>query len=481
MSGEPEVIGLVGLGVMGRSLALNLADHGCGVVVHNRTPERTREFLDGPARGTGIRGAAGLGELVALLPRPRRVVMMVQAGPAVDDLAAGLSPLLEDGDILVDGGNSHHLDTARRVAAAEARGLLYVGLGVSGGEEGARHGPSLMPGGSAAAWPHLRALLRTIAARAPDGEPCCEWIGPGGAGHFVKMVHNGIEYGDMQLIAEAYDLMRSLPGMPPDAIAGVFAGWNRGRLQSYLVEITATVLARREEGGGHLVDRILDVAEQKGTGRWTVESAMELGVPLTLIGEAVFARCLSALKEERVAASATLGGPPDRRPLPAEATETVADLEGALYLSKLSSYAQGFTLLREASRHYGWGLDPGRIALIWRGGCIIRAALLDRIASAFTGDPGLASLLMAPAFREELAGGEEAWRRTVLRGVGAGVPLPVMGSALAFLDGYRRASLPANLLQALRDFFGAHTFQRTDRPRGEYFHADWTAGGGAGR
>lgn len=465
-------IALIGLAVMGQNLVLNMNDRGFQVAVYNRTPSKVTDFLEGPARGTRVAGATSLEELVGLLNRPRRIMFMVRAGTAVDELIEKLLPLLDDGDILIDGGNSHFQDTERRVAALRQRGIHFLGMGVSGGEEGARHGPSLMPGGSPEAWPAVQDLFQAIAARVSDGSPCCDWMGDGGAGHFVKMVHNGIEYGDMQLIAEAYDLMRNLAGMAPDAIGKVFQGWNQGPLKSYLVEITAEILHRRDADGSFLIDAILDAAGQKGTGKWTAINALELGTPLTLIAEAVWARSLSALHEERQHASRLLQGPKPGGP-GVSVDEFLEDLQKALYASKILSYAQGYMLLRSADREFNWNLNLGGIALVWRAGCIIRSAFLDRIHAAFTRQADLENLLVDSDFREEVGAAQGAWRRTVGRAVQAGIPVPAMASGLAFYDGYRRERLPANLIQAQRDYFGAHTYERVDRPRGRFFHTDW--------
>ena len=473
---EAADIGLIGLGVMGRNLALNLRDHGFGVAVHNHTPARIGEFLAGPGAGTGILPAWSLAELAGRLARPRRLLLMVRAGQPVDDIIAGLLAVLDPGDVIVDGGNSHFADTARRVGEVEAHGLLYVGAGFSGGEDGARHGPSIMPGGSAAAWPLLRPILQAIAARTPDGIPCCDWVGPGGAGHFVKMVHNGIEYGDMQLIAEAYDLMRRGLGLSPERMQAVFAAWARGRLDSYLIEITADIVNFRAGDGGPLLEKILDSAGQKGTGRWTAEAALGLGTPATLATEAVFARFLSAMGDERGRASRALAGPAPA--LGGEPEAVLADLEQALYASKLVSYAQGFMLLREAAAEHGWDLDYGGIALLWRAGCIIRAAFLDEVRRAFREDSSLPHLLLDPFFIARLAEAQDGWRRTVARAASAGLPVPAYSAALAFYDGYRSSRLPANLIQAQRDYFGAHLYEAVDRPRGEFFHTDWTGRGG---
>ena len=496
-------IGVIGLAVMGENLVLNIASRGYTVAVYNRTTSKVDAFLAGRAAGKTIVGAWSPEELVSTLARPRRVMLMVQAGRAVDRVIETLVPLLEPGDVLVDGGNSNYQDTTRRTRALAAESILYVGTGVSGGEEGALLGPSIMPGGNAEAWPVLEPIFKAIAAKVDGGTPCCDWIGPDGAGHYVKMVHNGIEYADMQMIAEAYSLLRNVGGIEPAAMSDVFAGWNEGELSSYLVEITAGILARvDDETGRPLVDLILDAAGQKGTGKWTGIDSLMLGAPVTAITEAVFARALSALKEERVAASRVLPGPvrlpPGRSDADGEssrdgmpsagsadaggrggdAVSFAEDVRQALYASKICSYAQGFQLLSMASAEYGWRLDFGSIALMWRGGCIIRAAFLDRIKAAYDETPELANLLLAPYFREAIASAQAAWRRVVATAVMRGVPVPAFSSALAWYDGYRSARLPANLLQAQRDYFGAHTYERIDRPRGEFFHTDWTGRGG---
>ena len=472
---EPAAdIGLVGLAVMGQNLAMNMAEKGYRVAVYNRTTERTDEFVAGPAAGMSIVGVESLAALASQLSSPRRILLMVKAGPPVDAVLDDLIPLLDPGDVVIDGGNSHFEDTERRVSRLGTEGLHFVGAGVSGGEEGARHGPSIMPGGSAGAWPIVREILQAIAARAADGRPCCDWIGPGGSGHFVKMIHNGIEYGDMQLLAEVYDLMRRGLGMDHETMATVFEEWNAGRLESYLVEITAEILAHREDGAPTL-DTILDAAGQKGTGRWTVESALALGIPVTLIAEAVFARAVSALYDERQQAAAAVGG--STAPIIGDEL-TLTDLEGALYASKVVSYAQGFMLLQAMADERDWDVDLGSIAAMWRAGCIIRAAFLEDIRAAYAADPDLGSLLLAPVFADAITGAVEGWRRTVQAAVGSGIPAPAYSSALAFFDAVRSARLPANLIQALRDYFGAHTYERTDRPRGEWFHTNWSGSGG---
>ncbi len=463
-------IGVVGLAVMGRNLALNIADHGYRVAVFNRTVKRVDEFLAGDAAGKPIVGCHSLHELASALKRPRRVLLMVKAGPPVDDMIEQLVPVLEPGDIIIDGGNSHFRDTERRLAYLQERGLRFIGTGISGGEEGARHGPSIMPGGSSDAWPYVKDIFQAIAAKAPDGSPCCDWVGPGGAGHYVKMVHNGIEYGDMQLIAESYFFMHRLLGLSAQELAQTFARWNEGRLNSYLIEITRDIFTVvDDETGRPLVDMILDKAGQKGTGKWASQEALDLGVPTTLITEAVFARFLSALKDERVRASKALRGPD----LPAieDRDQYINALEDALYAAKICSYAQGFAQLRAASDDYGWGLRYGSIALLWRAGCIIRAQFLDHIKAAFDKNPELENLLLDDYFRGSVHAAQANWRRIVATAATAGIPLPAMSSALAYFDGYRSERLPANLIQAQRDYFGAHTYERVDRPG--VFHTEW--------
>ena len=475
-------IGLVGLGVMGRSLAINMESKGMQVSVFNYIPSVTAEFMEGPGKGKRFVAANSYAELVASLETPRKVFLMITAGSAVDEVIGQLIPLLSPGDIILDGGNSDFHDTARRTALVESKGLLYIGTGVSGGEEGALKGPSMMPGGSAAAWPLVKPILQGIAAKAPDGSPCCEWMGPEGAGHYVKMVHNGIEYGDIELICECYQLMRDGLGMSNAEMQEVFAEWNMGDLSSYLIGITADILGKKDADGRYVLDTILDTAGQKGTGKWTVHSALDEGVPLTLIGEAVFARCLSARKEERVAAAGVLAGPKipgqarnDDNNLPVNdgIGARIDDLRDALLASKIVSYAQGFTLLQAASEHYGWRLDCAKIARIWRGGCIIRSVFLDTIHDAFLAQPDLQNLMLAPWFRNTLARAQAGWRKVVSAAVQAGIPIPALSSALSYYDGYRCARSGANLLQAQRDYFGAHTYERTDHPRGEFFHTIW--------
>jgi len=473
-------IGLIGLAVMGQNLVLNMNDHGFTVAVFNRTVSKVDEFLAGSAKGTNVIGVHSLEELASVLQKPRRVMLLVQAGKPVDDFIELLLPHLEAGDIIIDGGNSNYNDSIRRTAFVESKGLLFIGTGVSGGEEGARKGPSIMPGGSPAAWPHVKPIFQAVAAKIkrPDGgeDPCCDWVGENGAGHYVKMVHNGIEYGDMQLICEAYQLMRDGLGMTPDQMQAVFTRWNKGKLDSYLIEITCEILAYKDVDGQPLVDKILDAAEQKGTGKWTAISALEMGIPMTLVVEAVLGRALSALKDERVAASRVLSGPATN--LPADQNAFLDDLEQALYASKLMSYTQGYMLFRAAAKEYKWNLNYGGIALMWRGGCIIRSVFLGRIKEAFDNDPNLTNLLLDPYFTEQVLAAQPGWRRVVAAAVQKGIPVPAMSSALSFFDGYRRESLPANLLQAQRDYFGAHTYQRLDKPRGEYFHTNWTGRGG---
>jgi len=470
-------IGLVGLAVMGENLVLNMASHGYTVAVFNRTTSRVDDFLAGRAKGQPIVGAHSVKELVAHLKRPRKIMIMVKAGGPVDQVIDELVPLLEPGDVLIDGGNSHYPDSTRRTRALKEKGILYVGTGVSGGEEGALKGPSIMPGGDPDAWPLVKPIFQAIAAKAPDGTPCCDWVGPEGAGHYVKMVHNGIEYGDMQLICEAYFVMRKLLGMEPPALHAVFDRWNKGPLDSYLIEITRDILAHKDEATGKAtVDVILDTAGQKGTGKWTVISACDLGVPLTLISEAVFARTLSAQKDERVAASKVLKVHPTS--FNGNRQTMVDDIEQALYASKIISYAQGFALMRAMGKDSGWEINNGGVAMMWRGGCIIRSAFLGRIKEAFDRDPNLTNLLVDPFFSQEIARAEEGWRRVCAAAITHGIPVPAMTSALSYFDGYRSAELPANLLQAQRDFFGAHTYERTDKPRGEFFHTNWTGHGG---
>lgn len=468
-------IGLIGLAVMGQNLVLNMNDHGYSVSVFNRTLSKVDAFIKGPAMDTRVQGTHSLEELVESLARPRKVMLMVKAGKVVDIFIDKLVPLLEDGDIIIDGGNSLYTDTQRRTRDLAEQGILYIGTGISGGEEGARKGPSIMPGGNPEAWPHVKDIFQAIAARVDD-QPCCDWVGEGGAGHYVKMVHNGIEYGDMQLICEAYDFMHRGLGMDQNAMQKVFARWNQGVLDSYLIEITADILGFKDEEGLPVVARILDTAGQKGTGKWTGISALELGVPLTLIGEAVFARCLSAKKEERVRASQKLSGPAVR--FEGEKEAAIGDLHDALYGAKIISYAQGYMLMRQAASEFGWNLNYGAIALMWRGGCIIRSAFLDNIKQAFSADPELENLLLDAFFCKAVQESQEGWRRILTQAIRLGIPMSAMTSGLSFFDGYRSSRLPANLLQAQRDYFGAHTYERVDRPRGEFFHTDWIGSGG---
>ena len=476
---EPTAdIALIGLAVMGQNLILNMNDHGYTVAAYNRTVAKVDEFLNDAAKGRKtIVGARSIEQMVALLKRPRKIMLMVKAGQAVDDFIGLLLPHLEPGDLLIDGGNSHFPDTIRRAKDLESKGLLYIGTGVSGGEEGARFGPSMMPGGSPRAWPLVKDIFQAICARTPDGSPCCDWMGEDGAGHYVKMVHNGIEYGDIQLICEAYQLLKESLGLSNEEMHHVFAEWNQGELDSYLIEITRDILAYKDETGGYVVDKILDTAGQKGTGKWTSVSSLDLGMPLTLIGEAVYARCLSAMKDERVAASKILAGP--KFQFTGDRKAFVEDIRQALLASKLVSYAQGFMLLREAAHEYHWNLNYGGIALVWRAGCIIRSAFLGKIKEAFDRNAGLSNLLLDPYFTEVIGRCQPSWRRVVAKAVEAGVPVPAFTTALSFFDGYRCARLPANLLQAQRDYFGAHTYERVDRPRGQFFHTNWTGKGGS--
>ena len=467
-------IGLIGLAVMGQNLILNMADHGFTVAAYNRTTSKVDDFLAGPAKGKTIVGADDLKSFVDLLKRPRRIMLMVKAGDPVDEFIDLLLPFLEKGDIIIDGGNSHFPDSQRRHDALKAKGILFVGAGVSGGEEGARNGPSIMPGGNPEAWPHIKAIFQGIAAKSEDGSPCCDWVGEGGSGHYVKMVHNGIEYGDMQLICEAYNLLKSLTGLTYPEMAQTFSSWNKGPLDSYLIEITAQIFGKMDTDGKPLLSKILDVAGQKGTGKWTGIDALDRGMPLTLIGEAVFARCLSSMKDDRVAASKIYQSPTQTK----MKAEFIEQISHALYASKIVSYAQGFMLMRAASEENKWKLNFGSIAMMWRGGCIIRSKFLGKIKEAYDKHPNLASLLGDSFFQDEITRCIPSWRKVVSEGALQGVPLPCFSTALSFFDGYRSADLPANLLQAQRDFFGAHTYERTDKPRGQFFHTDWTGKGG---
>ena len=469
-------IGLIGLAVMGENLVLNMANNGYTVAVYNRTTSRVDDFVNGRASNVSVIGTYSPEELCKALKRPRRVMMMVKAGAAVDKVIESLLPHLEPGDIVIDGGNSEFPDSTRRTEELAEKGIQFIGTGVSGGEEGALKGPSIMPGGNPDAWPHVKPIFQAIAAKTDQGEPCCEWVGRSGAGHFVKMVHNGIEYGDMQMICETYQVMKDALGMTNHQMRDVFAKWNQGVLDSYLIEITRDILGYVDEDGNATVDYILDKAGQKGTGKWTAISALDIGQPLTLIGEAVFARCLSALKDERVAASSVLQGPSTQ--FEGDSQQLIDDLEQALYASKIVSYAQGYQLMRAISDEKNWELNYGAIALMWRGGCIIRSAFLGNIRDAFEKDPGLTNLLMDSFFEQAVETAQDSWRRVVATAVTLGIPMPAISSALAYYDGYRTERLPANLLQAQRDYFGAHTYERTDKPRGEFFHTNWTGRGG---
>jgi 6-phosphogluconate dehydrogenase len=470
-------IGLIGLAVMGENLVLNMESRGYTVAVHNRTPDKVDAFVNGRGQGKKFVGCKSPEEFIKAIKRPRKVMMLVKAGTAVDDTIKTVMPYLEKGDILIDGGNTHYPDTTRRMKAANEKGILYVGSGVSGGEEGALKGPSLMPGGNSEAWPHIKEIFQACAAKVDGNVPCCDWVGPEGAGHFVKMVHNGIEYGDMQLICETYNLMKDLLGLHPAELKDVFTKWNKGILDSYLIEITSEIFGYVDpDTKKPMVDLILDKAGQKGTGKWTVDCATEHGVPLTLISEAVFARCLSSQKDERVAAATVLAGPTAK--YNGDKAAFIADLEQALYASKLVSYAQGYALMAAQAKAANWTLNNGGIALMWRGGCIIRSAFLGKIKEAFDRNPALANLLVDPYFAEQVQKAQAGWRRVVAAGVTYGIPMPTMTSALSYFDGYRTASLPANLLQAQRDYFGAHTYERIDKPRGEFFHTNWTGRGG---
>ena len=470
-------IGLIGLAVMGENLVLNMESKGFTVAVFNRTVEKVDKFLEGRGKGKNFIGAHSIEEFVKSLKRPRKVMLLVKAGQPVDDFIEKVIPYLEKGDIIIDGGNSHFPDTNRRTKYVESKGLLYIGTGVSGGEEGALKGPSIMPGGSPEAWEHVKPIFQSIAAKVEDGTPCCDWVGENGAGHYVKMVHNCIEYGDMQLICEAYQIMKEYLGMTPDEMHEVFKEWNNGELDSYLIEITRDILAFKDEDGEPMVDKILDTAGQKGTGKWTGISSLEQGIPLTLIGEAVYARCLSAQKDERVKASKILTGPKGK--FEGDRQTFIEDLKNALLASKIVSYAQGYVLMRAAAEEYGWNLNYGGIALMWRGGCIIRSIFLGKIKEAFDNDPDLRNLLLDPYFKERIDATQGGWRKVVAAAVTHGIPVPAFASALNYYDGYRSERLPANLLQAQRDYFGAHTYERVDQPRGKFFHTNWTGHGGA--
>jgi 6-phosphogluconate dehydrogenase len=473
---EKADIGLVGLAVMGENLILNMESRGYTVAVFNRTVDKVDKFMAGRAKGKKIIGAHTLQELVGALKAPRKVMLMVKAGAAVDEFIDHLTPLLDKGDIIIDGGNSHFPDTIRRTKALEGKGLLYIGTGVSGGEEGALKGPSIMPGGSRAAWPAVKPIFQAIAAKVEDGTPCCDWVGDDGAGHFVKMVHNGIEYGDMQLICESYQIMKDLLGMSADEMHEVFAEWNRGDLDSYLIEITRDILGFKDKDGTPLVDKILDSAGQKGTGKWTSVTALDLGIPLTLISEAVYARTLSAGKDARVAASKILRGPTPK--FTGDRKAFVTDIGNALYASKIISYAQGYEMMQAAAAEYKWDLSYGGIALMWRGGCIIRSKFLGKIKEAYDKDPKLSNLLLAPFFTQKIDAVQESWRRVVATATQNGIWIPATATALTYFDGFRNGRLPANLLQAQRDYFGAHQYERLDQPRGQFFHTNWTGRGG---
>ncbi|MCU1233493.1 MAG: 6-phosphogluconate dehydrogenase (decarboxylating) [Candidatus Solibacter sp.] len=470
-------IALIGLAVMGQNLIMNMNDHGFTVVAYNRTTSKVDEFLSTTAKGSKVIGAHSIEEMVKLLKRPRKIMLMVKAGKPVDEFIEALLPHLEPGDLIIDGGNSHFPDTIRRAKYLESQGFLFIGTGVSGGEEGARFGPSMMPGGTPAAWPLVKDIFQSIAAKTPEGEPCCDWVGTDGAGHYVKMTHNGIEYGDMQLICEAYQLMKEGLGMSNEEMHDAFVEWNKGELDSYLIEITRDILAYKDPATGEqTLDKILDTAGQKGTGKWTSVSSLDLGMPVTLIGEAVYARCLSAMKDDRVRASKILSGPKIK--IAGDKKAFVEDIRQALLASKIVSYAQGFMLLAEAAKEYKWDLNYGSIAMMWREGCIIRSVFLGKIKAAYEADPKLANLLLADYFNGLLKRCQDSWRRAVSQAVLNGIPVPAFTTALAFYDGYRSERLPANLLQAQRDYFGAHTYERIDQPRGKFFHTNWTGKGG---
>ncbi|MBQ8511142.1 MAG: decarboxylating NADP(+)-dependent phosphogluconate dehydrogenase [Clostridia bacterium] len=467
-------IGMIGMAVMGENLSMNMERHGYTVAVYDVWDGVVDKFMDGRGKGLNFIPAHSFEELIENLEKPRVVMMMIRAGSPVDETIDKLLPILDPGDIIIDGGNSHFPDTQRRCRKVEEAGMLYIGTGVSGGAEGAFIGPSMMPGGSPAAWERVKPILQDICAKVEDGTPCCDWVGEDGAGHFVKMVHNGTEYGDMQLICEAYQIMRDVLGMTADEMHEVFADWNKGELDSYLISITADILTRKDEDGEPLVDKILDTAGQKGTGKWTGITALDEGVALTLIGEAVFARCLSAIKEERVAASKVIKG--QTTPFTGDRAQFIADLKNALYASKIVSYAQGYNLMRSAASTYNWNLNYGGIAMMWRGGCIIRSVFLGKIKEAFDKNPDITNLMLDDYFKSALENAEQSWRRVCAAGMLAGVPMPAMTSALSYFDGYRCERLPANLLQAQRDYFGAHTYERIDAERGRFFHTDWNNG-----
>ncbi|MFP4163793.1 MAG: decarboxylating NADP(+)-dependent phosphogluconate dehydrogenase [Chitinispirillaceae bacterium] len=476
MEGKGD-IGVIGLAVMGQNLILNMNDHGFRVVVYNRTVSKVDDFINGPATGREtILGSHSIEQFCSLLSRPRKVMLMVKAGPAIDSFIEQLLPFLEEGDCIIDGGNSFFKDTVRRTRFLSEKGIVFCGTGISGGEEGARHGPSIMPGGDPQAWPLLKNIFQSICAKTPDGEPCCNWVGSDGAGHYVKMIHNGIEYGDMQIISEAYFLLRNLLGMDYPRMRGIFREWNKTELDSYLVEITGDILGNKDVDGVPLLEKILDAAGQKGTGKWTGINSLELGVPVTLISEAVYARALSMLTEERAVASSALSGPPVS--FSGDKDEFVEDIRKALLASKIISYAQGFILMKNAAQEYVWELDFGDIAMMWRGGCIIRSVFLDKIKEAYQHNPALESLLLNEYFRGVLAQCQKSWRRVISAAVDSGMPVPAFSSALSFYDGYRCPHSSANLIQAQRDYFGAHTYERVDKPRGQFFHTNWTGRGG---
>jgi 6-phosphogluconate dehydrogenase len=469
-------IAVIGLAVMGQNLILNMNDHGYTVVAYNRTVSKVDEFLQNAAKGTKVIGAHSVEEMIGLLKTPRKIMLMVKAGGAVDEGIEQVLPYCSPGDCIIDGGNSHFTDTIRRTKYVEGKGLLYIGTGVSGGEEGARRGPSIMPGGSPKAWPLVKDIFKAIAAKTPDGSPCCDWVGDNGAGHYVKMAHNAIEYGDMQVICEAYDLMKRGLGLSPDEMHKIFTQWNTTELDSYLIEITRDILGFRDDDGLPLVEKILDQAGQKGTGKWFSVNSLDLGIPVTLIAEAVYARCLTAIKDERKLAAKKLTGPSAR--FSGDTKAFVEDIRRALLASKIVSYAQGFMCLREAQTEYGWKLNFGNIALLWRSGCIIRSVFLEKIKAAFGKNPDLSNLLLDDYFRSIIDTCQASWRKVVIKAVELGIPLPAFSSALAFFDGYRSEQLPANLLQAQRDYFGAHTYKRIDKPQDQVFHTNWTGRGG---
>lgn len=471
-------IGLIGLAVMGENLVLNMANNGFHVAVFNRSTDKVSSFVEGRAKGKNIKGCFSLNEFCSSLKRPRKIMIMVKAGAPVDAVIDQILPLLEPGDIVIDGGNSHFPDSNRRTNDLAQKGILYVGSGVSGGEEGALKGPSIMPGGNSDAWESIKPIFQKIAAKVEDGSPCCDWVGPEGSGHFVKMVHNGIEYGDMQLICEAYDVLKKVCGLSNDQLADLFTEWNKGDLDSFLIEITADIFSKRDDQGGmgHLVDKILDKAGQKGTGKWTVNIGLDMGSPVTLISEAVFSRCISALKDERTAASKILN--PKTIDSSVKKDSLVNAMKDAIYCSKIVSYAQGFSLMASAAKEFNWKLNYGGIALMWRGGCIIRSKFLGKIKDAYNTNPELTNLMLDPFFTNVLTSGQEGWRQVVSTAIQKGIPVPAMSSALSYFDGYRTERLPANLLQAQRDYFGAHTYERLDKPRGEFFHTNWTGRGG---